>query len=45
MQVKWEDKEGSKVQIIDASSQMMRDMILIRALYALGVWRVDDYRF
>lgn len=31
--VKWEDVEGSHLDVVDASTQMIRDMILIRSLY------------
>ena len=40
--VKWEEIDGSKLNIIDATLQMVRDMILIKALYALRLWSKDD---
>ena len=43
--VKWEDVEGSHLNVMDASASMLRDMILIRALYMLGVWRDSDSRW
>jgi len=30
---------GSKVDLVSASLQMARDIIVIRACYALGLWR------
>jgi dolichyl-phosphate beta-glucosyltransferase len=42
MAVCWQDVEGSHLNVVDASSQMIRDMLLIRILYFLGVWRVND---
>lgn len=43
--VKWEDVEGSHLNVMDASASMLRDMILIRSLYMLGVWRDSDSRW
>lgn len=40
--VKWEDKEGSKLNIIDASLQMGRDILLIKILYLTGIWNCQD---
>jgi dolichyl-phosphate beta-glucosyltransferase len=39
--VNWREIEGSKVNVIDASLQIARDMVIIRALYLLGLWRVS----
>lgn len=38
MPVKWEEIDGSKLNIFDATLQMTRDMILIKALYSLRLW-------
>lgn len=43
--VKWEDVEGSHLDVVDASTQMIRDMILIKSLYAFGVWKINDYHW
>ena len=42
MAVNWHDVEGSHLDVADASLQMLRDMILIRVLYATGVWNLND---
>ncbi len=36
--VTWHEVGGSKVKIASASLQMLRDTIVIRACYSLGVW-------
>jgi len=36
--VTWHEVSGSKLNIITASIEMLRDMIAIRCLYALGIW-------
>ena len=36
--VKWEDVDGSHLQIVDASFNIARDMLMVKALYSLGVW-------
>jgi dolichyl-phosphate beta-glucosyltransferase len=38
--VKWQEIDGSKLNVVDASLQMARDMVLIRALYMLQVWKI-----
>lgn len=40
--VKWNDVEGSHLNVLDAALCMMRDMVLIRSLYLLGVWKITD---
>lgn len=40
--VNWKEIEGSKVNVIDASLTMTRDFIMVRMLYALGIWKYDD---
>lgn len=37
--VNWTEIPGSKLNVAIASIQMLRDMVLLRALYLLGVWR------
>jgi dolichyl-phosphate beta-glucosyltransferase len=37
--VYWTEIPGSKLNVAIASIQMLRDMILLRTLYLLGVWR------
>lgn len=43
--VDWEEVDGSKLNVIDATSQMIRDMILVKLLYTLRMWRYDDVTF
>lgn len=38
--VNWTEIPGSKLNIMSASIQMVRDLILIRLCYAIGIWKV-----
>lgn len=38
--VKWEEVPGSKLNVVTASIQMIRDIVLIRLCYAIGLWRM-----
>jgi dolichyl-phosphate beta-glucosyltransferase len=40
--VKWEEIDGSKLNIIDATLQMARDMFLIKLLYTSRAWSYQD---
>jgi dolichyl-phosphate beta-glucosyltransferase len=40
--VKWEDVDGSHLNVIDASLSMARDMFMIRVLYMMGIWAGSD---
>jgi len=40
--VNWRDVEGSKLNVVEASTTMARDFVLIRVLYGLGIWRYTD---
>jgi dolichyl-phosphate beta-glucosyltransferase len=40
--VDWEEVDGSKLNVLDATTQMIRDMILVKLLYTLRMWRYDD---
>jgi dolichyl-phosphate beta-glucosyltransferase len=40
--VKWEEIDGSKLNIFDATLQMTRDMFLIKLLYSLRAWSYQD---
>lgn len=40
--VSWSDKEGSKLNVVTDSIQMARDYILIKLLYVLRLWTVND---
>lgn len=43
--VKWEEIDGSHLNIFDATLQMFRDMILIKLLYSLRAWSYEDVDF
>ncbi|PHJ22223.1 dolichyl-phosphate beta-glucosyltransferase [Cystoisospora suis] len=36
--VEWEEKDGSKLNILDASFQMARDLLILKLMYATGIW-------
>lgn len=40
--VKWQEIDGSKLNVVSASFMMGRDYLLVRIFYLLGLWRVDD---
>lgn len=40
--VKWEEIDGSKVNIIETALQMTRDMLLIKLLYTMRAWSIND---
>ena len=40
--VEWRDIEGSKLNVVDASINMFRDLLVIRFLYLIGVWKAND---
>lgn len=40
--VNWQDVEGSKLNVVTASLMMARDYLLVKILYTLKVWKVDD---
>ncbi|CAD8137276.1 unnamed protein product [Paramecium pentaurelia] len=40
--VKWEDVEGSHLNVVEASIQMARDFLLVRILYLLNIWNFKD---
>ena len=42
MAVQWQDIDGSHLNIVDASFQMVRDMLMVKALYTLRLWKTDD---
>ncbi len=43
--VRWEDVDGSHLNVVTASLQMARDMILIKCLYKFKLWGLDDYNW
>lgn len=40
--VNWQDVEGSKLNVVTASLMMARDYLLVRLLYLMGLWKIDD---
>lgn len=42
MPVEWKDVDGSKLNVIEASVNMFRDVLMIRLLYLLGLWKKND---
>lgn len=40
--VEWKDVDGSKLNVIEASVNMFRDVLMIRLLYLLGLWKKTD---
>lgn len=40
--VEWHDVDGSKLTVLDASVNMLRDVLIVRLYYTLGLWRISD---
>lgn len=40
--VRWEEIPGSKLQVISATITMLREMVLIRLCYTIGLWTTHD---
>jgi len=40
--VKWEDVDGSHLNIVDASFNIARDMLMVKAMYGFGIWSKND---
>ena len=40
--VNWEEIDGSHLNVIDATIQMARDMVLVKLLYTLRLWGYED---
>ena len=43
--VNWTEIDGSHLNIVDATIQMLRDMILIKLLYTFGLWNYEDISY
>ncbi|KAJ0400279.1 hypothetical protein P43SY_006119 [Pythium insidiosum] len=43
--VAWHEVPGSKLSVISATLTMLRELVLIRVCYMLGIWSVDDGAF
>lgn len=39
--INWAEIDGSKMNLMDASLSMGRDLVVIRVCYSLGLWRID----
>lgn len=40
--VKWHEVDGSKISIIESSISMLRELIVIKCCYSLGIWKVKS---
>ena len=40
--VQWRDIDGSKLNVLDASVNMFRDVLMIRVYYLMGLWKYGD---
>jgi dolichyl-phosphate beta-glucosyltransferase len=40
--VEWRDVDGSKLNVLDASVNMFRDVLMIRFYYLIGLWKWSD---
>jgi dolichyl-phosphate beta-glucosyltransferase len=43
--VDWQEIDGSHLNVVDATIQMLRDMILIKFLYTFRLWGYDDVNY
>jgi len=43
--VHWQEIDGSHLNVIDATIQVFRDMILIKLLYTCRIWKITDMSF
>ncbi|KAG3112902.1 hypothetical protein PI124_g4998 [Phytophthora idaei] len=43
--VQWTEVPGSKLSVISATITMLREIILIRLCYTVGIWRINDGGF
>lgn len=43
--VDWQEIDGSHLNVVDATLTMMRDMVLIKLLYAFGLWGYEDIAY
>ncbi|CBZ55546.1 Dolichol phosphate glucosyltransferase, related [Neospora caninum Liverpool] len=39
--VEWEEKEGSKLNVLGASFQMARDILVLKCMYTAGIWKAS----
>ncbi|CAI5734133.1 unnamed protein product [Hyaloperonospora brassicae] len=43
--VRWKEVPGSKLSVISATITMLREIILIRVCYSVGLWKISDGGF
>jgi dolichyl-phosphate beta-glucosyltransferase len=43
--VQWTEVPGSKLSVVSATITMLREIILIRLCYTVGIWKVSDGGF
>lgn len=43
--INWQEIDGSKVDIASASLSMGRDLVMIKILYTLGIWKIQPPSF
>jgi len=41
--VNWHEVPGSKLNVLTATIQFARDLVLIKLLYVMGLWKYSDY--
>lgn len=42
--IRWNEVDGSKMNLVKDSIRMAADLLVIRASYALGIWKVKEQR-
>jgi len=45
MPVDWQEIEGSHLNVIEATLQIVRDMMLIKFLYTCRLWHLNDISY
>src|SRR5690242_74204 len=43
VKVNWHEVNGTKLNLIKDSLKMLKDLLLLRSLYFLGIWEYHDY--
>lgn len=43
--MQWREVPGSHLSVVSATITMLREILLIRVCYTLGVWKLDDGGF
>jgi dolichyl-phosphate beta-glucosyltransferase len=42
--IDWHEVAGSKLRVVAASLQMLRDLLVVRANHALGIWKATPLK-